>query len=601
MHQLVVKTILRDNEMLSGCLLISSAYQSVLFASTIHFLVCISDHASWQVLFESRANPVAEVVVLLEDWQSLIAIDLCRQKYLAKCLPSTSMYCPIKLMKTLFYLLPSLLASLSFVFSVKMFCDFEKDLCSWRHETRYTNGLKWHHSEPDPCNKSFCPFQPDRYLFVTSSDLALNNSFVRIAHYPLNAQVSGDCSLTMKYIARGVGFAKLIVGIRTIGYREPEPVLVVHSSRRSDWYQVKIPLIASYVFTPVIEAVKNSDYTEERPTDGFIAIDDVSLSEGCLTREDAYLVEELPYSNTSVTSQVDFGDPSEDEDREISEENFDPNNDLNQLLAKSLIESDQDYPQNLTSDYTSLPKQLANQKCEDGTFCQKNRPSCSRLDNSCDFKKDCDDGSDELACPSTCDLDDVHDQEQFKQLCGWSQSRAGTRFGTWILISPIYASKYFEKFPKVDATKSSSSGKYLILNVINSTKMPSIHLNSPTFRLSQNTCFFTFSYIIYDRSAVFYITLTVEPEKSVGRGTSVSLLWKSNILATRASKWRNASAYIGPQSDPFFLTFVRSSAPYSAHGTVALDNMKFNACWPGNDVMSKLHADQSLGSGVWVE
>uniref|UniRef100_T1KXE3 MAM domain-containing protein n=1 Tax=Tetranychus urticae TaxID=32264 RepID=T1KXE3_TETUR len=110
----------------------------------------------------------------------------------------------------------------------QLFCDFETDLCSWRHEVAYTNGLKWSLSDPDTCayGDAHCPYSNDRYLYTTSRVLTTNGSFVRIGHYPLAAQLTGKCTLSLKYIAFGIGFAKLVISIRMVGDRDPEPILL---------------------------------------------------------------------------------------------------------------------------------------------------------------------------------------------------------------------------------------------------------------------------------------------------------------------------------------------------------------------------------------
>uniref|UniRef100_T1KXE4 MAM domain-containing protein n=1 Tax=Tetranychus urticae TaxID=32264 RepID=T1KXE4_TETUR len=163
------------------------------------------------------------------------------------------------------------------------------------------------------------------------------------------------------------------------------------------------------------------------------------------------------------------------------------------------------------------------------------------------------DGSDEFRCPAVCDLDSVTDQEAFKELCGWSQTRSGTRYATWILISGSHASKYFQMHPLIDASARTMQGKYLILNLVDLPHLPSVHLNIDSG----------------------------EPNEA---SKGLSVLWKSSgspstlLTPAKQSEWKNGSAYIGKQTNPFFLTFSRSAAPFSSQGTVALDNLQFNAC-----------------------
>lgn len=516
----------------------------------------------------------------------------------------------------------------------QLFCDFETDLCSWRHEVAYTNGLKWSLSEPDgQCayGDAHCPYSTDRYLYSTSRVLTTNGSFVRIGHYPLAAQLTGKCTLSLKYIAHGIGFAKLVIGIRMVGDREPEPILVIHSSKDNDWRAVKIPLVASYVFTPVIEAIRLDSVDSSYSTvNGFVAIDDTLISDGCLRHGDSPLGDPISESNghfdspssspmlsrpakvskgsrdklrdmitdwrglgklprpvTSLPRPI-FTDQPEDKDEEGKKSNsrsggkrkkksrfkaYKSVRNKHPICSDGLDDDDGDGVRSGTNPL-------------DDFNCETTVTRCSENRGICDFKMDCEDGSDEFRCPSVCDLDSVTDQEAFKELCGWSQTRSGTRYATWVLISGSHASKYFQLHPLRDATAGTVQGKYLILNLVDLPHLPSVHLNSPTFYSSRSTCYFTFSYIIYDLSAIFYVTLTVDSDgDGASDGKGLSVLWKSStapsttiIARNKMSTWKNASAYIGRQSSPFFLTFSRSAAPFSSQGTVALDNLQFNAC-----------------------
>uniref|UniRef100_T1K4M3 MAM domain-containing protein n=1 Tax=Tetranychus urticae TaxID=32264 RepID=T1K4M3_TETUR len=475
--------------------------------------------------------------------------------------------------------------------------------------------------------------QPNGFTLQVNLFLALptavnsKSSYLRLTGEPLKSQITTKCTLTLRYIGYGLGWANLIIGFVRVNQSSSllsssgeydgdfddnpmEPLMVIPTSISTDWHQITVPLIVTDPFYPIIQINKvtnnwiNKSSMVNKPNkvdsfDGqpFVAIDDTILSEPCFQSNDQN------DARVNIENHHDLNEQDQDAVYEriatsLQNKKVDNSNEkffekltleLNETQILSTFKSKIFHLINDNQDELDNDNFIGNQRIwnEDLNWCEPTIIKCQVClkaiqDNLM---------IDQIRCPKVCNLDTIETQGQFIDHCGWTQSRLSSSVASWILVTSDEASRYISNYPLVDASPYKGSiltkGKYLLLKLDNKVNpLPSISLISPVYISTRETCYFTFSYLINDSSAVYYLKLTFSSafksfQDENNAGTDHLIIWKSDdsMFSRKNQNWSNGSAYIGKHDKPFTLSFVRASIQYySKHGIVALDNLNFIAC-----------------------
>ncbi|XP_031666604.1 MAM and LDL-receptor class A domain-containing protein 2 [Oncorhynchus kisutch] len=184
---------------------------------------------------------------------------------------------------------------------------------------------------------------------------------------------------------------------------------------------------------------------------------------------------------------------------------------------------------------------------------------CVPVDDVCDFKDDCDDGSDEEFCGS-CDFE--------RHSCGWNDSSVGVY--RWRLemanISLI---------PGQDHTTGSPWGHVMHVEGDSATHFGKAVLLHSVDKPMALGCHISFWYHLYDDSSVsarMYL-------KMIRTTGSTELLMISKPQQNRG--WENATAFIGNQPGGFKLEFSVDPSFLGAQD-IMLDDISFESCGEGD-------------------
>ncbi|KAI1287084.1 hypothetical protein HDE_10678 [Halotydeus destructor] len=141
----------------------------------------------------------------------------------------------------------------------------------------------------------------------------------------------------------------------------------------------------------------------------------------------------------------------------------------------------------------------------------------------------------------------------------------------------------FETTPGVQVSPNTDSlghtcGKFFALADYAKVKRKSrtfakpIILTSASYSSAEPTCTFSFSYIVFDNRASYYLYIN---HKGLRKKSTV--LWTAS-WPTGNYTWAHETVKIGRQETPFQLSFLRTPAPHSVQGTIVLDAFSFDAC-----------------------
>ncbi|CAL9689267.1 unnamed protein product [Knipowitschia caucasica] len=196
--------------------------------------------------------------------------------------------------------------------------------------------------------------------------------------------------------------------------------------------------------------------------------------------------------------------------------------------------------------------------------------SCAECASSglvCDFKKDCEDGSDEEFCGS-CDFE-AHS-------CGWNNT--GDQLYTWrrqMANSSVV--------PGFDHTTGTPTGFVMQIHVKEGASMfPKAVLEFSVNNELGLGCSVSFWYHIYNTDTYSKLNMVML------RGSTVKDLLSISKKNTKG--WENATVFIGNQPKGFKLQFV-SPRPFMGSNNIKLDDILFNNCAkndipPGSDQLS---------------
>ncbi|RWS01962.1 MAM and LDL-receptor class A domain-containing protein 2-like protein [Dinothrombium tinctorium] len=369
-------------------------------------------------------------------------------------------------------------------FAQKLNCDFEDGMCLWRHETYYTNGRQWQLSPQTPfgCEDNLCPKYNNFFLLVTSKTLNENGSFVRISHFRMSSQPSGECFISFKYIAFGSKFAKIIVGSRIGQSIQPETILVIHSSQSMNWKVIDVPFITDSAASLIIDG-KREDLSKNGNS-GFLAIDEISFSEGCDTERNEDIISYDKVSSKSC------------EDCDYNDDYYDGN-----------------YDSNGNGDNIYEGAKIKATKTDKHSFMK-------------------------------CTFENISTVQEYEERCGWMQDFFAPKGAYWVVANHYTAPEHVDLHPEVDTTMNSPSGSYLLLAFDREAtyKTPVIiRLISPVLKSSKETCTFSFSYEIFDKRSEYVLNIRRDGQLTIDKllwiDTMAGGMWrKAKVIIGRNSK-----------------------------------------------------------------
>ncbi|XP_055943864.1 MAM and LDL-receptor class A domain-containing protein 2-like isoform X2 [Argiope bruennichi] len=199
-------------------------------------------------------------------------------------------------------------------------------------------------------------------------------------------------------------------------------------------------------------------------------------------------------------------------------------------------------------------------------------------DFRCDFYNDCEDGSDEKDCGTSCDF-----EADEPQPCNW-RSQATNNEAAWNRTLANYT-----EIPDVDHTKGvSGQGYYMKVNILQRWLYKAeAHFNSPLLIQSAASCrmfFWYYFYGLWDTEAL-YVYL------DSGHQTSTTEIFR--LEGDHEKSWRRAEVIVGRVQNRFRVGIVGKRE--SATGVIAIDDLEFENCYiPRTTETKECKEDQYL-------
>jgi hypothetical protein len=286
---------------------------------------------------------------------------------------------------------------------------------AWRTDGRGDYGICKHFCF-SKCNFSFCYLQ-DHTLGLSTGHYAHLNMFELEGHIArLNSPIfrtNGKCEFRIFTHLLGHGSGSLNIYTRTA--TEETKVFSRPDGIGDFWEKVTIKINGTGLLRVIVEGVAGGVYGNE---DVDLAIDDTSFSEGCVLQNKDVTLPTLTTTKMTTTKAA----------------------------------------------------------CEPHQFECESSNQCIPDYKVCDFKKDCDDGSDETLC-GTCDFE--------SSTCGWVD-----RSYESVVWSRQTGPSASPSGPQVDQTYGNSSGSYMttVVDIDQGSFSETAILIGPTFGKTSQTC-----------------------------------------------------------------------------------------------------------------
>ncbi|XP_056317933.1 MAM and LDL-receptor class A domain-containing protein 1 isoform X2 [Danio aesculapii] len=192
--------------------------------------------------------------------------------------------------------------------------------------------------------------------------------------------------------------------------------------------------------------------------------------------------------------------------------------------------------------------------CPSGSL-QCDNGNCYKPEQKCDFTDDCEDGTDELECGTSCSFE--HGR------CGWKSSLAGTF--SWALgVGSIHMIR-----PPHDHTFENESGNFVYLAATPvGLKGDKAHMRSSVWKQSSATCKLAFWYYISEK-ATGIIRLFIKTENELRE------VWTERQMHR---EWRRAEVSLKNLRN--FILIFEAVRTRDVSGGAALDDLQFIDCAP---------------------
>uniref|UniRef100_H2XUP0 MAM domain-containing protein n=1 Tax=Ciona intestinalis TaxID=7719 RepID=H2XUP0_CIOIN len=403
-------------------------------------------------------------------------------------------------------------------------CNFENGgICDWTQDNddvfdwTVSSGFRCR-ADTGPCVDHTTSTRDGKFLFIDSST-QISGETARILSPTMISRVNAeDCSLRLHYHMYGENVRSLTVFTRTQIGGPLEQQWKQHGTQGDAWErtEVKLKPIANIPFQVVIEGVVGYGNV------GFIAIDDVSFSTECSTYNG-----KLP---GVLPTLPNGGTPSE------------PN-----------------------------PPSSCDESIE--FSCRINSgANCVSLDKVCDFRSDCQDGSDESTCVSKkCDFE--------SGWCGWT---SGTQIQT-MDDTNVYSWKKGKgstllpnengKRPGTDHTQSTASGFYIYADSNQASSNSTAQLFSTMIAKSGSQCTLRFFYWMGSKATDQVGSLHIVAVNN--QGTRLELV---EVQRVQVNQWSEARALIGSLVN--FQIVIEARAQNMNDVDISVDDLEFMDCSP---------------------
>ncbi|EDV21956.1 uncharacterized protein TRIADDRAFT_59472 [Trichoplax adhaerens] len=199
--------------------------------------------------------------------------------------------------------------------------------------------------------------------------------------------------------------------------------------------------------------------------------------------------------------------------------------------------------------------------CGANQFTCASGAQCIDRGKVCNFNNDCNDGSDELNCGSSCNFENGW--------CGWSRTPYNSGMN-WTLTLANNTNN--PNTPTTDHSKVTTPGHYLyVVPKSNYNNRMVAMLETVTYANSGHDCQISFWYAMSKSLSHRYIGVYIEDQVETRKLTYISQDTKN--------QWKKAIANIGSQSK--FKIILAGSTQYSKTSYVAIDDVQFSKCLTG--------------------
>ncbi|KAM8802301.1 MAM and LDL-receptor class A domain-containing protein 1 [Rhynchonycteris naso] len=392
-------------------------------------------------------------------------------------------------------------------------CNFEIGICNWKQDTE--DDFDWTRNQGPTSTLNTGPMKDNtlgtangHYLYIESSEPQVFQNSAALLSPILNATGTGSCTFRLYYHMFGKHIYRLAIYQRIWSNTRGQLLWQIFGNQGNRWIRKHLDIPSRQPFQILVEASVGDGFT------GDIAIDDLSFMD-CI----------LYPGNLPVTLPT----PPE----------------------------------------TLIPVTLPPHNCTDNEFVCRSNGQCVGKIQTCDFRYDCSDKSDESFCAmEVCSFDEG-------SLCEWYQSipeeliqdsntfRWGIGNGT-----SIHQGEEDHR-PSVDHTKKTADGCYLYADSSNGKFGDTADILTPLISLTGPKC--TLVFWTHMNGATVGSLQVLSMKDNV-----TSKLWAQS--GQQGSQWKKVELFLGIHSQMQIVFRAKRGVSYM--GDVAVDDISFQDCSP---------------------
>uniref|UniRef100_A0A672JC96 MAM and LDL receptor class A domain containing 1 n=1 Tax=Salarias fasciatus TaxID=181472 RepID=A0A672JC96_SALFA len=402
--------------------------------------------------------------------------------------------------------------------SPELQCNFEDGLCNWKQEHCGEDVFDWALIQGPTPSMNTGPWKDHtlgtshgHYLYIESSvPQAFKDTAVLLSpvFQPTHLQRQGQsksrhhCAFRFHYHMYGLHVFRLAVYVRTYAAGRGQMLWVRYGNQGNLWHRKTLYISSARPFQILIEGTVGDDFH------GDIAIDDLSFLD-C----DPY-DGELPKQNSTIP--------------------------------------------------TATAPTVEPHYCREGEFACGIREECVPVQQVCDFRRDCSDGSDELSCvKESCGFEG-------SDTCGWLMPSAASHAFSW---SPnqgesIHEGEEYHR-PVHDHTLNSPEGWYMNADSSNGGYGQVADLQTPVISSTGPQCTLVFWYHMNGFTIGSLQVL-------LKRGNATQEVWSQ--AGNQGNKWRRGEVFLGLSNN--FQVVFRAKRGISYMGDIVIDDVSFLDCSP---------------------